>query len=126
MSEEKKLPQATITVEYDGETQVFHGHAFELTVVGDDMTDGRSEGYVNMAEAINFIECLGRHIGRAASTNGISGGVAEAMAADGINKQMKKDWYEGLLGNLEVESGHTLGEAFKKFVEIKGSEQKES
>ncbi len=118
MSEEKKLPQATVTVEYDGETQVYRGHAFALSVVGDDATDGRSEGYVNIGDAIDLMGCLGRHIGRAASCSGLPEGVADAVAVDAIKKQMKKDSFSDLLTHLDA--------ALEKCGECQESEQEES
>lgn len=102
MSEEKKLPQATVTVEYDGETHTFQGHAFALCVIDGKVVDSCSNGFVNMGEALDLMDALGRHIGRVASCKGLPGSVAEAMAADGIRKQTKKDSFSNLLTHLDA------------------------
>lgn len=118
MSEEKKLPQATVTVEYDGETHTLHGHAFAVSVVGDAATDNNSNGFVSMDEAIELMGCLGRHIGRVASAKGLPRGVAEAITADAIGRQMKKDSFSDLLSHLDA--------ALEKCEECQEADSKES
>lgn len=118
MSEEKKLPQATITVEYDGETHILHGHAFAMCVISDEATESCANGFVSMGEAIDLMGCLGRHIGRVAFCKGLPGSVAEAMAADGIKKQMKKESFSDLLTNIDA--------ALEKCEECQEADSKES
>lgn len=118
MSEEKKLPRVTVTVEADGEVNTYEGIACAVTVADHDGTDGYTGGNVSVSEALEMIACLGRHIGHLASVKNLPSGVAEAMAADGIKEQMKKDSFSDLLSHLDA--------ALEKCGECQGSEQEES
>lgn len=105
MSEEKKLPRVTVTVEADGEVNTYEGIACAVTVADHDGTEGYTGGNVSVSEALDMISCLGRHIGHLASVKNLPSGVAEAMAADGIKRQMKKDSFSDLLIHLDAALG---------------------
>lgn len=101
MSEEKKLPQVTVTVGHDGKVDAYEGTACAVIVVDSEGPKGCSAGHVSIAEAIAMIDGLGRHIGKVASVNGFSDRVAEAIAADSIRKQIANETYRGLFSRLE-------------------------
>lgn len=121
MSEEKELNQVTVTVEHDGEVDTYEGTACAVIVVDGEGKEGCSAGHVSIAEAIAMIDGLGCHIGKAASVSGISHGVAEAIAADSIRKQIAKETYQDMF------SGYvSLGSILGKCVERPDSEAEES